>query len=100
MSPRELGDVRDDVALEAGVEQGTSIDASNTSCSPSSQARWTPGSTNIDYSKGRALQCIFLSSMLTAFAVRQAKWRYRDHLYKGSGARRSAETPKPTSFRA
>ena len=51
MSPRKLGDVRDDVALEAGVEQGTSIDASNTSCSPSSQAR------------------------------------------------RSAETPKPTSFR-
>jgi len=29
MSPRWLGDVRDDVALEAGVERGTSIDASN-----------------------------------------------------------------------
>jgi len=43
MSPRWLGDVRDDVALEAGVERGTSIDDSNISCSPSSQARWTPG---------------------------------------------------------
>jgi len=27
-SPRRLGDVRDDVVLEAGVERGTSIDAS------------------------------------------------------------------------
>ncbi|HQO68304.1 MAG TPA: hypothetical protein PLU06_05870 [Candidatus Syntrophosphaera sp.] len=48
MSPHGLGDVRDDVALEAGVEQGTSIDgSSNNPCSPSSQTRWTPGSTNI-----------------------------------------------------
>ena len=44
MSPHGLGDVRDDVALEAGVEQGTSIDgSSNNPCSPCSQARWTPG---------------------------------------------------------
>ncbi|MDD3464330.1 MAG: hypothetical protein PHH07_02475 [Candidatus Cloacimonetes bacterium] len=49
MSPRRLGDVRDAVTLEAGVEQGTSIDgSSNNPCSPSSQTRWTPGSTNID----------------------------------------------------
>ncbi|HQG94887.1 MAG TPA: hypothetical protein PK506_07080 [Candidatus Syntrophosphaera sp.] len=48
MSPHGFGDVRDDVALEAGVEQGTSIDgSSNNPCSPSSQTRWTPGSTNI-----------------------------------------------------
>ena len=28
---------------QAGVERGTSSEGSNTSCSPSSQARWTPG---------------------------------------------------------
>ena len=32
----------------AGVERGTSIDDSNTSYSPSPQARWTPDSNSID----------------------------------------------------
>jgi len=32
--------------------------------------------------------------------LRKGKWRYSDRLYKYSGARWSAETPKLTSFRA
>jgi len=35
-----------------------------------------------------------------SISLRKGKWLYSDRLYKGSGARRSAETPKSTSFRA
>jgi len=33
---------------DAGVERGTSMDASNISCSPYSQARCTPGSPTLE----------------------------------------------------
>jgi len=52
MSPRKLGDVRDDVALEAGVEQGTGID----------------GSKELKFTS-------ILSSIFTEFIVRQAESR-------------------------
>jgi len=112
MSPHELGDVRDDVcsiSLRKGkwlysdrLYKGSGARRSAETPNPR-HSGLDPESSVHPFMDPGSMSPHELGDVrddVCSISLRKGKWLYSDRLYKGSGARRSAETPKSTSFRA